>query len=344
MGSEEIKKVSIIIIIYKVERFLEQCIRSVMDQTYSNIEIICVVGKGDAACEEICDRLAAEDDRIVVIKEEPKGTAAARNTGLDNVHGDYIGFVDGDDYIEPDMIEVMVEAALKNDAEISVVGKYLAYENLVDGETVNKEYILNTEQAYEMVLYQDGFFLHIWDKLYKKEIFDGVRFPVGKLVEDRQLATRLIGKANKIVYNSASKYYFRVSEDSGSRIEENLRLSLKADYEICEEILKSYAGLKKAVDFFLIDENMSVLQNSMIFGTYSREHDKEYREYIIKNEKNIRLDSHFSRGMHAKILMCKYCPSVLNYLTVYRRKKFLNTHISFSTGANWEKTFRKQGM
>jgi len=337
-------KISIIVIIYKVDRFLEQCLRSVMNQTYDNLEIICVVGKGDTKCEEICDRLSKEDSRIIVIKEEPKGTAAARNTGLEAASGDYIGFVDGDDYVDPDMFEVLINAADKHDADISVVGKYLAYENMIEGEKDNQEYVLNTSQAFETILYQDGFFLHIWDKIYKKEIFEDIRFPLGKLVEDRQIATKLIGKANKIVYNSASKYYFRVSEDSGSRIEENLRLSLKADYEICEEISKDYPELKDAINFFLVNENMSVLQNSMIFGSYSRSHDKEYLDYIIKNEKAIRNDSHFSRGLKAKILMCKYCPWLLNKLTCDRRKRFLESHISFSTGANWEKTFKKQGM
>ena len=106
-------KVSIIVIIYQVERFLDECLASIINQTYQNLEIILVACKGDTGCEQICDEYLKKDSRIVLIKDEPKGTAIARNAGLDVASGDYIAFVDGDDYIAPDMIEVMVKLAKK---------------------------------------------------------------------------------------------------------------------------------------------------------------------------------------------------------------------------------------
>ena len=160
-------KVSVIIIIYKVEKYLRECLESVVTQTYKNLEIICVVGKGDTECERIVDEYAAGDERIKVIKSEPKGPADARNRGLDAVTGDHIAFVDGDDRIADDMIEVMVGAARKNEADISVVGKYYLYENCVDGSEDNREEVLNVPDAIKVILYQEGFFLHLWDKLYK---------------------------------------------------------------------------------------------------------------------------------------------------------------------------------
>ena len=204
------EKVSIIIIIYKVDRYLRECLQSVISQTYKNLEIICVVGKGDTACENIVDEYAVKDDRIVVIKSEPRGTADARNRGLSALTGDYIAFVDGDDYIKDDMIEVMVNAAKRHGAEVSVVGKYYLYENCTDGTEENTEQVLSVKDAFKIILYQEGFFLHLWDKLYKRELFEGVRFPEGKLVEDRQMAHHILSKAETIVYNSASKYYFRI--------------------------------------------------------------------------------------------------------------------------------------
>lgn len=335
------KKVSVIIIIYKVGRFLKECLESVIAQTYDNLEIICVVGSTDTECVGICDEYEKKDSRIIVLKEEPKGTAAARNAGLDRATGDFIAFVDGDDYIDSDMIEVMVTAALKYDAQISVVGKYYTYENLDEGESNNRETVMNTEEALRQVLYQDGFFLHIWDKLYIRELFSEIRFPVGKRVEDRQLATKLLCMAERIVYNSASKYHFRVSEDSGSRIEDNLRLSLNADYELCDELKDRFPSLNDAVRYFLVCENMSVLQNSMIFGTYSPVHDREYLEYIKKNSDSIKTDSHYERSLAIKIFLAKRMPEILKIITVSRRNKFLDTHISFKTGADWEKTFKE---
>ena len=337
-------KVSIIIIIYKVERFLEQCLKSVTGQTYQNLEIICVVGKGDTACEEICDRIAAADARVRVLKEEPKGGAVARNQGLDAVTGDFIGFVDGDDYIDADMIETMVNAAVEAQADISVVGKYYKYENKIEGVAENQIYVMDTVQAFETVLYQEGFFLHLWDKLYRRELFEGIRFPAGQLVEDRQIACKVLSQASCIVYNTASKYYFRVSEDSGSRVEKNMMLSLKADYEICEELQKKYPKLKEAIAFFLVNENMSVIQNSMLFGNFSRSHDGEYLAYVRAHKADVKKNPRVPKRLKVKMDLCTAFPWLFYKITCYRRKRFLKKHVASRLGANWTDTFKEQGL
>ncbi len=338
-------KVSIIIIIYKVEKYLRECLESVVSQTYKDLEIICVVGKGDEGCEKIADEFAASDERIKVIKSEPKGTADARNKGLDAVTGDYIAFVDGDDRIEDDMIEVMVSAAEKNGADISVVGKYYLYENCADGSGENTEQVLDIKDAFKIILYQEGFFLHLWDKLYRKELFDGVRFPEGKLVEDRTMAADILLKAERIVYNSASKYYFRVSEDSGSKIEDNLRMSLKADREICGMLLDKFGDdIRPAVDFFLVNENLSVIQNSFLYGSFSKEHDGEYLDYVKSHAPAVRKDPRVPGSLKIKMAMCNMSPALFKRVTLARRKKFLEGHVAFKSGIDWNETFKEQGV
>ena len=345
LNIDEMKKVSIIIIIYKVEKYLRECLESIVSQTYGNIEIICVVGKGDAECERIVDEYAAGDDRIVVIKSEPKGTADARNKGLDAVTGDYIAFVDGDDHIRNDMIEVMVSASERTGADISVVGKYYLYENCVEGCEDNREQILSVIDAFKIILYQEGFFLHLWDKMYKKDLFDGIRFPEGKLVEDRQMAQTILSKADKIVYNSASRYYFRISEDSGSKIEENLRMSLKADHEICDKLLEQFGDdIKPAVDFFLVNENLSVIQNSFLYGNFSREHDREYLEYVRAHAHEVRKDPRVPRSLKIKMDICRISPLLFRWITISRRNKFLEGHKAFRSGNDWSETFKEQGI
>ena len=343
METTEEKKISIIIIIYKVEKYLRECLDSVTGQTYKNIEIICVVGKGDTACEAIVDEYAARDERIVAIKAEPKGTADARNRGLDAVSGDYIAFVDGDDYIKNDMIEVMAEAAVRKQAEVSIVGKYYLYENCADGTEENTEQVLSVIDAFRIILYQEGFFLHLWDKLYKKELFDGVRFPDGKLVEDRQMAHLILSKAERIVYNSASKYYFRISEDSGSKIEENLRLSLEADHEICGKLLERFGDeIRPAVDFFLVNENLSVIQNSFLYDNFSKEHDREYLAYVKEHAPAVKKDPRVPRSLKIKMDMCNISPYLFKWVTLSRRRRFLEGHKAFRSGNDWEKTFKEQ--
>ena len=336
-------KVSIIVIIYKVEMFLKECLESIVNQTYENLEIILVVGKGDIACERIATEYT-QDSRVKLIIDEPKGTAVARNQGLNAVTGDYIAFVDGDDKIAADMVETMVNAAVNENADISVVGKYFMYENLTEGSDDNVQEVYNCKEAFETILYNDKFFLHMWDKLYRRELFSGIRFDEGRQVEDRQMAVKILGRAEKIVYNSASKYYFRVSYDSGSRVADNLRLSLKADKKICEELIGKYPDLKNAIEYFLMVENMSVIQSAYLYNIFSNKNNKDELTYIRKHISYVMGLKKTSNSMKLKMILCGYFPHIFKYITVSRRNKFLNTHIEFGSGNDWTKTFKEQSV
>lgn len=337
-------KVSIIIIIYKVEMFLRECLESVVGQTYKNLEIILVAGKGDSACEKICKEFAEKDERIKLVIEEPKGTAVARNQGLDAVTGEYIAFVDGDDKIDSDTIEVMVNAALKENADVSVVGKYYYYENCVDGNNDNVEEVYNLRDTFETILYNDKFFLHMWDKLYKKQLFDGIRFDVGKRVEDRSMAVKILKRANKVVYNSSSKYYFRVSHDSGSRVADNLKLSLESDYDIVNDLLSLYPDLKTAAEYFLIVENMSVIQSAFLYSIFSKKNNKEQLKYVRKNWLSVYKNNRTSKSMLLKMILCGYFPTLFKKITIKRRMEFLDNHHEFGSGNNWNETFKRQNV
>lgn len=336
-------KVSIIVIIYKVDMFLRECLDSIVNQTYENLEIILVVGKGDDASESICHEYE-NDSRIKLIIDEPKGTAVARNQGLNAVTGDFIAFVDGDDKIDPDMIETMVSAAISENADVSVIGKYFMYENLTEGSSENVKEVYNKKEAFETILYNDKFFLHMWDKLYRRELFSGIRFDEGRQVEDRQMAVKILGRAEKIVYNSASKYYFRVSRDSGSRVADNLRLSLDADYKICEELLNKYPDISDAVEYFLMVENMSVIQSAYLYNIFSNKNNKSELKYIRKHILHVMRLKKTSKSMILKMVLCGYFPHIFKYITVSRRNKFLNTHIEFGSGNDWTKTFKEQSV
>ena len=345
-------EVSVIVIIYKVERFLRQCLESLSSQTFKDIEVICVVADTDKACIEICEEFAGKDERFKVIKEAPRGTAGARNTGLSAAKGKYIAFVDGDDYAASDMIEVMHEGAVSQDADISVIGKYYVYENVTEAENVPASgnggepelLLIDPAQAMEIVLYQTGFFLHIWDKLYKRELFKDISFDEGKKVEDRLVSFRLLYSAERIVYNRKPEYCFRMSADSGSRVEDNLAKSFEADKVMCTGIMKKDPGLLKACEYFMAYEAMSVIQNSMLTGTFSREHDKEYLDYVRSLSHSVYNNKRVGRGVKAKTFLCLHFPSVLKWLTVRRRKKFLEGHRLFSSGNDWNGIFREQGI
>jgi len=332
-------KISVIIVAYKVEKFLAQCLTSVIQQTYENLEIILVLGIGDIACEKIGDDFARRDARIILLKKEPRGVAVARNHGLGSATGAYIGFVDGDDWVDADMFERMFNNSVRYDADISVIGKYEAYANGIEGSTEHTESVMNGYEAFKQLLYQRGFFLHLWDKLYKHTLFETLRFPEGERVEDRKVGYQLLGMADKIVYDTAPKYYFRISEDSGSRVADNLILSLKNDYEMCDYILSKYPELSKAVTYFLVYENMSVIQNNILFYAYSRKRDMEYILYVRSHVKDILDNREITRSIKIKTLLCAYYPWLFGKITKERRNRFLKKHQSYQTGTDWTKTF-----
>ena len=343
-------EVSVIVIIYKVERFLRQCLESLSAQTFKDMEVICVVADTDKACIEICEEFAGKDGRFKVIKEEPRGTASARNTGLAAAKGKYIAFVDGDDYAAGDMIEVMHEGAVLRDADISVIGKYYVYENVTEAEDARalgnepEIRVLEPSEALEIVLYQTGFFLHIWDKLYKRELFETISFDVGRKVEDRIVSYRLLNSAKRIAWNRRPEYFFRMSDDSGSRVENNLAKSFEADKVMCTEIMKERTELLEACEYFMAYEAMSVIQNSMLYDTFSKEHDKEYLDYVRSLSHSVYNNKRAGRGVKVKTFLCLHFPALLKWLTVKRRKKFLAGHRLFSSGNDWNGIFREQGI
>lgn len=208
------KKVSIIIPIYNVEKYLTKCVESVINQTYSNIEIILVDDGSPDKCGQICDEYAKKDKRIQVIHKKNGGLSDARNKGIEKSTGDYLFFLDSDDFIEKDTIEFLTKILEENNADLSVCSVYnynpLTNEKKRD-EDVSKDYIkvLNVEEALLLMLdTTKAFSWRAWNKLYKKELFNNVRYPIGKIYEDVGTTYRLILNSKKIVYSSNPKYYY----------------------------------------------------------------------------------------------------------------------------------------
>lgn len=338
------KKVSIIVLIFQVGPYVRQCLESILSQTYKNIEVLCVVGNTDEVSMKITQEIAATDNRIVFIPHGPCGIAESRNMGMKAATGDYISFVDGDDYIDDDMIETMVTAIESHDADISIVGKYYFYKNVSEGFNRDGEIELTSEDAMEEVLYGDNFFLHLWDKMYKRELFDGIEFREGAICEDRQVCQDLLLKSSKTVFIPKSKYYFRQSLDSSSKIYRNADASLNEAKKICNKILEKYPELLYEVELYLVKEYMSRVQTDFLYDKYSKENDKEFITYIRQHMFNAMKSKHVYKGIIVKMFLITLFPKSFGKMTVKRRQEFLNTHEHFSSGTDWEKIFTEQGI
>lgn len=207
----ENSKISVIIPVYKVEKYLSKCLDSVINQTYKNLEIILVDDGSPDKSGEICDEYASRDERIKVIHKENGGVARARNTGLDIASGDYIGFVDSDDWIEQDMYELLMKNATQYDADISMCGETI-YENgkVFSSSSGNEIVQLNRIEAKKITVVGGSMGL-IWNKIYRKNVIGDIRFsPEYGCSEDLMFVYLVLSNLNKLVVDKSAKYnYFR---------------------------------------------------------------------------------------------------------------------------------------
>lgn len=211
--------ISVIVPIYKVEKYLDKCINSIVDQTYNNLEIILVDDGSPDRCPAMCDDWAKKDSRIKVIHKENGGVSSARNTGIDTATGEFIAFVDGDDIIDKDMYAVLLDNALRENADITMCSfKYFNYEkqSFCEGTAyyAERKILLPDEACADFFKTCNGHLVSLCNKIIKKHIFDGLYFPVGRVFEDWTLAPMLYYRANKICYIPQKFYTYIVHESS----------------------------------------------------------------------------------------------------------------------------------
>ena len=216
---KEEKKISIIIPIYNVEKYLPACVESILQQTYKNLEVILVDDGSPDRCPVICDELAQKDDRIRVIHQKNKGLSGARNTGIDNAQGDYLIFVDSDDTVEQTLVEELYTYAEKWNCAIVACGRNYIFE---DGQIVCKiahdeSKVYGFEEAMQEMNSFRLFDMSAWAKIYRKELFEDIRFPEGKLSEDYYIMYKLFDKAKTIGYVAKPLYNYLQRQSSISR-------------------------------------------------------------------------------------------------------------------------------
>ncbi|HDT8050800.1 TPA: glycosyltransferase, partial [Enterococcus faecalis] len=171
-------KISIIVPVYNVEKYLEKCVRSILAQTFTDFELILVDDGSPDSSGAMCDQFAEQDQRVKVIHKENGGLSDARNAGIEIATGEYLGFVDSDDYIADDMYETLYNQIVTYEAELATVGMIDVYENRESRLTDKKEIkILSQNEAIQAVLDSTDVYAYAVNKLYKKELFNKVRYP-----------------------------------------------------------------------------------------------------------------------------------------------------------------------
>ncbi|MGI6072416.1 MAG: glycosyltransferase family 2 protein [Lachnospiraceae bacterium] len=220
--SEEKPLVSIIVAVYKVEKYLDRCVQSIISQTYKNIEVILVDDGSPDNCGKICDEYAEKYPYIHVIHQENRGLATVRNNAVNVSKGDYILFVDSDDYITSDHVDYLVNLLMENDCDISIGGFYYQYEGKDVPRRIyqNNFDIMSAAQAIERMNYGKGYGATAWAKLMPREVVLNYPFPQGKLYyEDLDTMYKIFGDVDKVVFGDRTIYYWVQRDNSITRSE-----------------------------------------------------------------------------------------------------------------------------
>lgn len=219
------EKISIIVPVYNVENYLNECLDSIIDQTYKNIEIILIDDGSKDSSGKICDEYIKKDKRIKVVHKENGGLSSARNAGLDIASGEYITFIDSDDCVSPYFIEKLYNSCIENKCDIAECD-YLNFdkEPLVEHHPIEIEVISKKEKLLRGYKKDFGRTVVVWNKIYKKYLFNSLRFPIGKTNEDAYLTYKVLYycKTNIAITNEAL-YYYRRNNNSIMRRKFNVK-------------------------------------------------------------------------------------------------------------------------
>lgn len=327
--------ISVIVPVYKVEEYLDKCIKSILNQSYKNIEIILVDDGSPDNCPAMCDQWAEKDNRIKVIHKQNGGLSDARNAGISAASGEYITLVDSDDYVAVNFIELLYNAIMQNNAQMSVGSFVYVYDDKVQ----KRDFTGNTE-VYSPVDYWKTYYNDVIDdanfdkavsliisccKLYKKSLFDNINFPVGRYHEDEFTTYKLCFCCEKIAYVDEPLYFY--VQRSGSIMNTASKKKTMDVSDAFEERLKFLSKREDCEELYSIAviDLIRVYKNSYISARFNFK-DKEFAKTVFKKYKD-----HYKRAKREAItkkislklrltyeLLC-FCPFVFNTMrTIFR--------------------------
>ena len=314
-GKQE-EKISVIIPIYNVEKYLRRCLDTVINQTYKKLEIILVDDGSNDTSGNICDEYANKDERIKVIHKENGGLSDARNVGIKNSSGKYIALIDSDDFIDKKMLKILIENLKKTNADISICTFKMFYNDKIEiiQNTKNNITLYNKKEALQKLLSTNDTKItnHAWNKLYKKELFNEIYYPKGRNFEDIGTTYKLFDKSNLIVHTDYIGYYYYQRDDSitGSMNIKSMKDSLYLIKQRYKFLIEKYPEFKEELfrnraNFFLL-HIIGVAKTNNKEEYNSSDTSEEYnifKEYIRKNGmKNIITDNSKTYAFFASLL------------------------------------------
>lgn len=321
--------ISVIVPVYKVEKYLARCVDSILGQTFRDLEVLLVDDGSPDRCGALCDAYAGKDSRVRVLHKENGGLSDARNAGIDAARGEWLAFVDSDDYIDPDMYAFLYEAATREEACVATCGLYDQYANRHVERPAGGYYrVTDAVEAVRIVLEAKITSVTVVNKLYRRELFEGLRFRKGKTAEDAFIMVDLLSRAERIVITNEPKYcYFHRENsittspfnprdlDAVEAYEYNARRALELSNSLADAVLLRRCWAR----FYVLDKLMvsdEPLDHPLV---------KEYRAFLKENLGFILKSSVFTKGRKLAALVLMVSTGwYRRIVTRYRKGKRIN--------------------
>lgn len=323
--------ISIIVPVFNVQKYLPNCIQSIIEQTYKDIEIILVNDGSTDSSLSICDKYAEKDNRIHVYSQQNGGLSSARNTGLEYSSGEYIMFVDSDDFLHVKAVEIMYEYLEKYNTDMVACKFKAVYEH--DSPECRKDDIsvasvqeLNRNQAF---LHLNDIQVVAWNKIYKREIFHSLRFPVGRLHEDEFMFHQIVFKCDKIVYIDCELYFYLLRGNSITTTK-NMKRFYDA-YDALEERF-NFTIQKQWIE--VIDAAYDRVYEYLIDQYFKNINDKKIVKYI-KNKSRLLAKYKKTYSLQFQYKLFIFSPRLyLSYIKIYRFIERIHKFIKRKLGIN----------
>lgn len=294
-------KISILVAVYNVGEFLPHCVETLLVQTYQNLEIILIDDGSTDNSAEICDKYAELDERVRVIHQKNQGLSAVRNVGIKKATGEWVCLVDGDDFVKRDYVEELYRTAVEGDAEVAVCG----FVTTPDGakERLQTRVLSGEEAVRELLVEQENYQIVSWNKLYKKKLFDGIKFPVGEKHEDSFTTYKILRAATRVAIADEALYFYRQREGSIMN-EEELEERLQTKLRVAEAAKKDLRGDEKLYQAAEITELLAYLAfiDNIIAGKVKLDANKYYA-WVRKNKEKLLKNPQISVKLKSYIYM-----------------------------------------
>ena len=287
MTQEKKTLVSVIVPVYRVEAYLEKCVQSILAQDMEDFELILVDDGSPDGCGEICRRFAEKDGRVRCIRKENGGLSDARNAGIGAARGEYLSFIDADDYVEKTYLSFLLSLIRAvPGCKVSQANHFVERNGKSRPEySLEDRAVFSAHDAFEAVLYHDRVDVSGWGKLYHRSVFDTLRYPKGRLYEDTCIFGDILLSTDVYVYGGRPQYHYVQRENSivNKRFSENTMQFVEAVERLTDTALRAYPDLKQACLRRMTHARLSVLRYMEHCPQEYRSLRDEFRKSVLRD-------------------------------------------------------------